>query len=267
MLKVEIEKRLTSSNLTFLLHVELSVQPSERIGIVGPSGSGKTTLLRLLAGLIRPDTGNIILNNQVFFDGEKKIFLPPQKRSVGFLFQDYALFPNLTVRQNLEYALQKRQNNSVIAELLQVMDLETLANRFPKTLSGGQQQRVALARTLVTKPALLLLDEPLSALDAEMRENLQDYILKMQTLHGFIMIWVSHDVNEIAKVAERILILNNGKLVEQPFNSYLTKIIGKIQIIQTIDNQTIATIVLNSNEHIMPLTPNSEVLIQIKKKS
>jgi molybdate transport system ATP-binding protein len=248
MLTVQAEKKLVSTFGELHLQIDLRVQTGERLAIVGASGSGKTTLLRMLAGLTRPDAGQIIFNNQVWFESSKKINLPPQQRSVGLLFQEYALFPNLTVRQNLEYALAKKQSKAIVEELLETVELQNLANRLPHTLSGGQQQRVALARTLVVQPQLLLLDEPLSALDAPLREKLQDFVVKMQEKYQPTLIWVTHNAEEVAKVANRVLMLEDSVLVESPVLPQFKGIPGIIQAVQPLNNQQVITVVVNQNE-------------------
>ena len=145
MLEVQIQKKLVSAIGKLILDLSFEMQSGERLAIVGASGSGKTTMLRMLAGLLTPDSGNIYWNKQAWFDQAKNINLPPQKRNAGLLFQEYALFPNQTVRQNLEYALKKGHSKSIVEELLQVMELEGVALRLPQMLSGGQQQRVAFS--------------------------------------------------------------------------------------------------------------------------
>lgn len=247
-LDIQIQKKLLAPTGELVLQVELQLQPGERIAIVGPSGSGKTTILRMIAGLTQPDTGIISWNTSDWFNKDKKIKLPPQQRKVGFLFQNYALFPNMTVRQNLEYALERQQLSSIITELINVMELGALEKRYPSTLSGGQQQRVALARALVRQPAILLLDEPLSALDQELRTKLQDYILKLHDYYKLTTVWVSHDINEVTKVAQRIIRLQDGKTQEISTPPKPAEVIGEIQQIQTENNRQTITILTDSNE-------------------
>ncbi|MDZ4378071.1 MAG: ABC transporter ATP-binding protein, partial [Xanthomonadaceae bacterium] len=153
--------------------LDLAVAAGETVAIVGASGAGKSTLLRMLAGLSQPNSGRIVVDGEPWFDSAKKINLPPQQRAIGFVFQDYALFSNLTVRQNVAYAADKGQASWVV-RLLAMTGLTELQDSLPARLSGGQKQRVALARALARKPKLLLLDEPLSALDGALRAQLQD---------------------------------------------------------------------------------------------
>jgi len=189
--------------------LDLEVGEGEFLTLLGPSGCGKTTTLRLLAGFLTPTQGRIL------FGGEDVTRLPPQHRRIGMVFQDYALFPNMTVKGNLAYALQKGQPPAIIDELMELMELQQLSGRYPETLSGGQKQRVALARALVRQPKLLLLDEPLSALDNELRYRLQGHILQAHKRYGLTTILVSHDVPELFRMAGRILVLEQGKIVKQ----------------------------------------------------
>lgn len=212
MIRLNIYHALWSGAGKMALEVELIIPPGELLAIYGPSGSGKTTLLRILAGLVRPDRGYIGFGEEVWLDTEQKIMVPPQRRKTGLVFQDYALFQNMTVRKNLEYALDRGQSNEGVEELIRVMELEELAEQYPNRLSGGQQQRVALARALVRRPKLLLLDEPLSALDTEMRVRLQDYIREMHKAYGLTTVLVSHDYLEINRLADRAINLRDGKI-------------------------------------------------------
>ncbi len=161
------------------LDVEFTIQEGELVTLYGPSGAGKTTVLRMLCGLSTPDEGRISVRGQPWLDSAKKINLKPQHRDIGIVFQDYALFPNLTVKENLRYALKKDQPDAIVNELLEMMELTNLYDKKPELLSGGQRQRVALARAIVRKPRILLLDEPMSALDTALRVKIQDYILRV----------------------------------------------------------------------------------------
>jgi molybdate transport system ATP-binding protein len=215
MIHCSIYKTLHTSHGNIALDVSFDLEQGTLLTLFGASGAGKTTLLRILAGLTSPEKGKINFDDEIWLDTKKKINLAPQKRSTGFVFQDYALFPNMTVKENLDYALQKGESKQIVEELMSVIDLEQLQKRKPDTLSGGQKQRVALARALVRKPKLLLLDEPLSALDTEMRLKLQDHILKVHKQFDLTTILVSHDVAEIYKMSNKILMLENGKITKQ----------------------------------------------------
>lgn len=214
MLKIDIERKMFTSEGQSMLDVNLEIEEHELLCFFGHSGAGKTTLLRILAGLNKPDRGYIEFNGQVWFDSEAKINLAPQKRRIGYMFQDYALFPNMSVRANIEFA-QSKKDQAKVDKLLDLFGLEALQKQKPMKLSGGQKQRVALARALAAQPQLLLLDEPLSALDHEMRENLQNEILKAHDLLQSITMLVSHDVKEVEKLATSVVLLQNGKIKNQ----------------------------------------------------
>lgn len=195
------------------LEINCQIEKGQLITLYGKSGAGKSSTLRILAGLMKPDGGYILANENIWVDTSKKINLRPQKRKIGFVFQDYALFPNMTVRENLFFALEKGSDKKIIRELIDIIELGELQNRKPDNLSGGQKQRVALARALVQRPQLLMLDEPLSALDHEMRIKLQGYILKVHQEFGLTTILISHDKLEVMKMSDRIFILEDGKII------------------------------------------------------
>lgn len=214
-----IYKPLQGVNGAFALEANFRVVSGEFVALYGPSGVGKTTLLRCLAGLDHPTSGEISVQaqgqNQIWFNSQQRIQLVPQHRRVGYMFQDYALFPNMTVRDNITFGLRSGASRQRVDELLAMMELGGLQHQKPVTLSGGQKQRVALARALASEPAILLLDEPLSALDATIRARLQDEILKLQRSTGITTIMVSHDVGEVYKLANRVLVMEAGKIVQQ----------------------------------------------------
>ena len=199
-IRIDIKKKMLSANGEMNLDINTTLQMGELITLFGPSGAGKTTLLRIMAGLVQPDSGHLEVDGEVWFDSDKKINLPPQQRGIGFMFQDYALFPNMTVEENLAFA-QDEKDNSRITELIDTFGLNEFRKRKPAGLSGGQKQRVALARALARKPNLLLLDEPLSALDASMRTSLQDEIAHAHQLFGATTLLVSHDMNEVFRLS------------------------------------------------------------------
>jgi molybdate transport system ATP-binding protein len=227
----------------------------EFLSIFGKSGSGKTTLLRMIAGLEKPDKGLIKVDDTIYFDSEKKINLPPQKRKVGVVFQNYALFPNMTVYENLAFAMEKEDKQKIL-EMLEKIELLELKDRYPPTLSGGQQQRVALARALIRDPKILLLDEPLSALDYEIRLKLQDEIKKIHRDYKLSTILISHDKPEVFKLADRVILLENGKVIKQgtPRDVFIEKeISGKFSFfgividIKLSDLAKILTVDINGN--------------------
>lgn len=214
MIRVALTKRLHGSQGDFLLDVDLEIARGEFVALYGASGAGKTTLLRCLAGLERPEQGRITVNDESWLDTTRRIAVPPQLRHVGYMFQDYALFPNMTVRGNLEFALRKDGDKKRVDELLELMALGDLQRRKPESLSGGQKQRVALARALAAEPRLLLLDEPLSALDASTRARLQDEIARLQRHFGLTAILVSHEVGEVYKLASRVMLMEAGRIIQ-----------------------------------------------------
>jgi molybdate transport system ATP-binding protein len=215
MIKLKFDKKLLAPGGTLNLSIDCMINNGDFVTLYGPSGAGKTTLLRTLAGLMTPDSGLITINEQIWFDARNSINLKPQQRSIGLVFQDYALFPNMTVAENIYYAVGKDKNKPAVNDILQLMDLDDLLNRQPETLSGGQKQRVALARSLVTMPEILMLDEPMSALDLEMRQKIQDYLLLAHKKFKLTTILVSHDIGEIFKLSNSVIMIENGRITRQ----------------------------------------------------
>ena len=198
-----------------ILDVKLNIAKEKLVTLYGKSGAGKTSFLKIIAGLLNPDRGFIKVDDNIWLDTDKDLNLRPQKRNIGFVFQEYALFPNMTVKENLIFAMAKDQNKKIIQELIEIVDLGDLQNRKPNTLSGGQKQRVALARALVQKPQILMLDEPLSALDQEMRNKLQQYILEVHKEYKLTTILISHDISEIIKMSDYLIEIDHGKIIDQ----------------------------------------------------
>ncbi len=205
------------------MEVDFTLPGKSIMALTGPSGAGKTTLLRQIAGLTLPETGRIAFGPVQWLDSSANVHLPVQQRHIGFVFQDYALFPNMTVRQNLSFALTRNDNPQVIEQLLDMTGLAQLASRRPHQLSGGQQQRVALARALVRQPRLLLMDEPFAALDPEMQQQLQDLLLALHRKNPFSVILITHDIGEIFRLADQVAVMEQGKLVRSgtPAEVYL----------------------------------------------
>lgn len=214
MILIDIEKSLFSSKGVFKLEVSFEIQEKEFLALFGKSGAGKTTILRIIAGLEKPDKGIIRVCDSIYFDSYKNINLPPQKRKVGLVFQNYALFPNMTVYENIAYGMDKGDKEKVCL-ILKMFKLEGLKDRYPNTLSGGQKQRVALARAIARQPKLLLLDEPLSALDYNLRLTLQSELKNIHKDYGLTTLLVSHDKSEIFKLADRVIFIENGKISKQ----------------------------------------------------
>jgi putative spermidine/putrescine transport system ATP-binding protein len=199
----------------------LEVEKGEFISFLGPSGCGKTTTLRMIAGFEQPTKGQILL------EGEDITFRPPHQRNVGMVFQSYALFPNMTVAQNIAFGLEVRKMDRAkikerVHEMLSLIQLEDYGGRYPYQLSGGQQQRVALTRALAIRPRLLLLDEPLSALDAKIRLELRQEIRRIQQALGITTIYVTHDQEEALSLSDRIVVMNQGQIeqIGTPFEIY-----------------------------------------------
>jgi molybdate transport system ATP-binding protein len=208
MIKIDISKKLHGSSGEMSLDINLEIKQGEFIALAGQSGSGKTTLLRILAGLEEAN-GSLSVEDSIWLDASTN--LKPQKREIGFVFQDYALFPNMSVKDNLLFV---KKDQKLATHLLELTDLSELEDRLPNTLSGGQKQRVSLCRALMNKPKLLLMDEPLSALDPKMRTKLQNEILALHREFGTTTIMVSHDPSEIYRLANRVVVLENGKLIK-----------------------------------------------------
>ncbi len=239
MIKIDIKKSLFTADGIIDLTINKEIKQGEFVTLFGKSGSGKTTFLRILAGLETPQSGKIVVDDEVWFDSSKKINIPVQKRNIGFVFQDYALFPNMCVRRNLEFALKNKKEIHKVDEILKIMEIENLSNMKPENLSGGQKQRVALARTLMTNPKILLLDEPLSALDNSLRLKLQEELAFIHNKFNITSILVSHDISEVFKLSNRVLKISLGKIIEDETPSKLfsnQNISGKFKIVGDILN-------------------------------
>jgi molybdate transport system ATP-binding protein len=215
MIQFYAHKVLQTSEGKSPLDVSFTVENGQFVSLYGNSGAGKTTILRILAGLTDTEKSFIQVDNEIWDNSEKNYHLPIQKRAIGFVFQDFALFPNLTVRENLEFALPKNSSKKILTELVELMELESLQKSKPQTLSGGQKQRVALARAILRQPKILLLDEPLSALGDEMRFKLQEYVLKAHKHYNLTTILVSHHLPEVYKLSDKVIVIDKGKIVKE----------------------------------------------------
>lgn len=222
MIDIDVKIDLNTWNGKKEAHYKLHIHSNEFITLFGKSGAGKTTLLRLITGLENPKSGHIVVNGKSWFDSDKKINLPPQKRGVGFVFQDYALFPTMSVKNNILYGCKNDAQKKSLDKFLTLMELENLSSAYPYQLSGGQKQRVALARALINEPKILLLDEPLSALDNEMRQKLQGELLAIHKEFKIPALLVSHDISETIKLSDKVAIIEDGKVerYDTPINIF-----------------------------------------------
>lgn len=229
----EISKRFGAT--TVVDRVSLQIRGGEFFSLLGPSGCGKTTTLRIIAGFEHPDSGTLYINNKV------ATHTPPQDRDVNLVFQNYALFPHLTVEQNVAFGLEmqklpRAQIRERVGQALELVRLNGLGTRFPKQLSGGQQQRVALARAIVTEPSVLLLDEPLGALDLKLRQEMQRELKRLQRELGITFLYVTHDQEEALTMSDRLAVMHHGRVLqvgtpqeiyERPTTRFVADFIGE----------------------------------------
>jgi len=256
LITINVEKMMVTSDGPVNLAINTEIKTGELVALFGSSGAGKTTILRILAGLLTPDKGFIRMGNEVWFDSGKQINISPQNRNISLMFQDYALFPDMTVEQNIQFA-QTAKNSQEVTELLILFGLTEFRKRKPNGLSGGQKQRVALARALARKPQLLLLDEPLSALDSEMRTVLQDEIAQAHERSGATTILVSHDLNEAFRLASHVVCIADGvvsrsgkpdEVFQDDTISGKVQITGQIARIEKEDIVFIVTVISGNNQ-------------------
>ena len=256
MIKVQAKKKLVTSRGPIQLQVDLEIPDAQLVTLFGPSGAGKTTVLRMIAGLTDPDEGLIQAGDEVWFDSRKGINRSVQERQVGFVFQDYNLFPHMTVYENLRFALPNKGDPRMIEEFLELVHLTELKDRKPEALSGGQKQRVALIRALLRKPKIFLLDEPLSALDLALRLKLQDEILEIHRRFKIPTIFVTHDLSELFKLAGQVFVLEEGRISRagKPHEVFAGsalsgkfKFVGNILEIQPEDFIYIVTVQIGEN--------------------
>ena len=240
---IDIERitKIFHPNVLALDDVSLGVEKGEFLVILGPSGSGKTTLLRIIAGLEKPSRGRVVIDGITVVDADKGVYVPPQKRDIGMVFQNWALYPNMKVFDNIAFPLQikgepKDDIKRRVKEIAEVLGIEGLLDRYPRQLSGGQQQRVALARALAKNPRILLLDEPFSNLDARVRVTARTFVKKIQKRLGITTILVTHDQADAFAVGDRIVVLNRGRiqqvgvpqeLYDEPVNLFTASFIGE----------------------------------------
>ena len=220
------------------------IKDKEFVTLLGPSGCGKTTMLRMIAGFEKPSSGEIHIDDRIV--NSAKSFVPPEKRNIGMVFQSYAVWPHMTVFENVAYPLKiakmpKAEIKTKVEKILEAVHLESLAKRIPSQLSGGQQQRVALGRALVSEPKLLLLDEPLSNLDAKLRESMRFEIKDIQKKFGITVVYVTHDQTEAMAMSDRIIVLNRGliqqvapptEIYRNPANQFVADFVGKVNFLK-----------------------------------
>jgi len=253
MLDVTIRKSLGDFKLHANFHAD-----NEILGVLGPSGSGKSITLRSIAGIETPNEGRIVVNDRVLFDSREKVNILPRQRNIGYVFQNYALFPHLTVKENIAFGLQglnKRDKTDRVQETLHIFRLKDRENHYPAQLSGGQQQRVSLARTLITRPDLLLLDEPFSALDNHIKRHLENELLEIirNNFTGTVLL-VTHNIEEAHRLCNRILVYAHGKSVQmgdkheddndpQKLNTFYC------QLVDVMDGTFYISITVNCDNH------------------
>jgi iron(III) transport system ATP-binding protein len=251
----------------------MSVEPGEIIALLGPSGSGKTTLLRLLAGLECPDSGVIAIDEKIVVS--ERDCVPPEKRGVGMVFQDYALFPHLNVENNIGFGIAKRnpKRQEHIRWALEMVDLSALGHRYPHELSGGEQQRVALARSLATQPHVLLLDEPFSNLDADLRPRMRMELKRILRRLGCTTLFVTHDQEEAFELGDRIAVLNQGHLEQidtsealyrAPASLFVADFVGHADFLPGTANEALIETEVGVFQETAPLAPGTHVQVMFR---
>lgn len=247
-LKVNIQKELNE----FDLDVSFELRKG-RLGILGPSGCGKSMTLKSIAGIVSPDTGVISLNTgeeTTYFDSDNKIDLRPQDRNVGYLFQNYALFPNMTVEENVAIGLSKDDGNKSVSDMIKRFHLEGLEKRYPRQLSGGQQQRVALARILAYSPDVILLDEPFSAMDTFLKEQLRLELLSLlEGFRGFSIV-VTHDRDEAFQFCDELIVLDQGKIIAKGDTNEIFENPRKVQVARLTGCKNISRVEIIDDYHL-----------------
>ncbi len=237
--------------VTAIENVSFEVESGSFVTLLGPSGSGKTTVLRCIAGVEEPDSGKLEIGGRVVFSSESGMIVPPEKRNVGMVYQSYALWPHMNVFENVAYPLRVRRIpgpalEKMVLQVLDELEISGVRDRLPSTISGGQQQRVALARALVYNPSVLLLDEPLSNLDDQLRQNVRDDLKQLQKRIGITTIYVTHDKTEALSLSDKIVLLNGGRvdaqgtpldMLERPPTGYSAKFVGGMLVLDGVVNR------------------------------
>ena len=262
LLKVNIQKKLKEFDLDVDFELEKGC-----LGILGPSGCGKSMTLKSIAGIVDPDNGIVSLTmdkETVYFDSDRKINLKPQKRNVGYLFQNYALFPNMTVEENVAIGLSKNDDRKIVSEMIKRFHLEGLEKRYPRQLSGGQQQRVALARILAYGPDVILFDEPFSALDTYLKEQLRIELVNMlKDFYGFSIL-VTHDRDEAFQFCDELLILDQGKIIARGETHEIFEDPKKVEVARLTGCKNISKIEIIDEHHFKSL--DWETTFEVSKK-
>jgi iron(III) transport system ATP-binding protein len=261
-------------------HIDLEVADGELIALLGPSGCGKTTTLRMLAGFLAPDNGLILVDNKVI--SSPKRTLPPEQRNMSMIFQSYAIWPHKTVFENVAFGLQLRriakgEIHLRVKRALEITYLDRLADRYPSQLSGGQQQRVALARAIVIGPQILLLDEPLSNLDASLRDELRSEIRRIHDETGLTTIYVTHDQSEALVLADQIVVMSNGdiqqvgtpeEIYERPQNKFVAQFIGRCNVVPGIllsnEDVDVKGVILQASDRVAGTVVGEPIALSIR---
>lgn len=278
MIQIDIHKKLSMEEKQPILVVKTEISSGDFVVVFGKSGAGKTSLLRAIAGLSIPEKGRIQFGEQIWLDTENKVNIPTQKRALGFVFQDLALFPNMTIKESLLFAAGKNKDDDYLNRLLRITGLESLSHRKPNALSGGQQQRAAIIRALARKPQLLLLDEPFSSLDLAMHNRLRNELKQLHKEFNLTTILVSHNVEDRYALANRIWEIEEGKIIkseqlkEYSGENYPEEIGNEGKVLKTDKNgngyiieiqtgNTILRLPINTND-IAKLRPGTKVLVR-----
>ena len=253
--EIEVEDLdMTFGEQRALADVGFSVEPGELFTLLGPSGCGKSTTLMSIAGFLKPDAGRIVLGGETFFDGARRLSVPAERRNLGIVFQSYAVWPHMTVFQNLAFPLKVRKQKRAtirarVDEVLGLVEMQEFAQRYPHQLSGGQQQRIALARALVYAPSVLLLDEPFSNLDAKLRERARAWVKDLQRTLGLTTIFVTHDQDEALSMSDRVLVMSRGQVQQvgtpeeiyrRPANRFVAEFVGRVNLISGVVASSLA---------------------------
>lgn len=247
-----------------LKQVDLTINSGEFVTLLGPSGCGKSTLLRIIAGIETMNSGKVELSGQIVSDPETGILVPPESRNLGMVFQSYAVWPHMTVYKNIEFPLRYRkvernERKKFVSDALNAVDMGDLGDRFPHQLSGGQQQRVALARAIVARPPILLLDEPLSNLDARLRENMRIELKRLHQDLGLTMLYVTHDQSEALAMSDRILVMDNGNVLQEGSPENVYNFPSSLEVAKFLGGRNILELSIADSEHVVLGTELIEV--------